>query len=671
MNIYIVAASDAEPDDERRQRWGDYWFKDSLAKALTAEGATVTDNAAEADVVINCHGVGVQGLPEWTYNILWIIGHPDAITLDECAEYDAVFSESARFAEHLREQGVTCGHLPGASDFVPMDAPKTHEAVFVGNYRPGRELKVLDGWKLEVWGEGWGHLPEGQWQGTDYPHEKLNELYASSLAIPNDHHEDMERWGFHNPRHYDWLAVRGETVPTFRDCAKALIAAVPAKRRMYDLGCGSRPRRGMQGIDKQGGKGVLPFNLEYGLPDRLFDREAPADVIVADNLLEHITNLIPLMNNCHDALAPTGRMHLTVPNVVSSIDAAFSDPTHTRAFTPATWDYFNGNHERWRAYGRGYGIAPWRVVYVRWRDRFLDVMLRPMAERKAPTVLTGKGPRVMLSRGDQQWTTGAYVERALVQAGCVVTREPVITEACEFWDERPRYDLYLWVEGGGRQPNVPMPGRYLCPTAGWFIDSHSHLDEHRARAAELDHVFVAQKHLAAQVSGRAVWLPMACDPELHTPREGVQVTHDIAFVGNVYGDHPMYAERRRLLALLAEKYDVRVESGVYFRDMADVYASARVAFNRSAAGDLNMRVFEAMCAGRPLVTDEVPGLDDCLGLNGWALHYRNDDEILDLMEELMSDAAWAEDIGAHGRNQVIESHTYLHRVQTILQAVGL
>ena len=174
--------------------------------------------------------------------------------------------------------------------------------------------------------------------------------------------------------------------------------------------------------------------------------------------------------------------------------------------------------------------------------------------------------------------------------------------------------------------------------------------------------------------------------------------YDIAFVGNTYGDHPLYAERRRLLALLSERYKVRVEQGVYFRNMADVYASARVVFNRSACGDLNMRVFEAMCAGRPLVTDAVPGLldlfEDCKHL----FVYRNDDELSRIATPL-NEFTWCERddgdcencacycdcpesadgillmelgwIGEAGREEVLAHHTYLHRVQTILQAVGL
>ena len=376
MNVYIAALSDMEQDAERKLRWGDYWFKDSLGKALEAQGHTVVGDVVEADVLINLHGGRIQQLPEWTWNVLWIIGHPDAVTEQECDEYDVVYSESAMFAEHVREWGIACKHLPGASDFEPLELPKTHDAVFVGNWREGRTLDdgLPTGHRLEVWGEGWeGHLPEGaEWRGLYYPHEDLAALYASSVFVIPQMYEDMHRWGFVNPRIHDVLAVRGEKVPTFAECAERIMADVPAIRGMLDLGCGEKPRRGMVGIDRLGGEDVIPWDLEMGLP-----AHECADVIVADNLLEHIDNLIPLMNDCHEALLPGGRMHVVVPNA-QNLDDAWADPTHRRAFVPGTFDYFNGEHGRWQMYGKGYGIKPWRVVYCRAEGRFIRVMMRPM-----------------------------------------------------------------------------------------------------------------------------------------------------------------------------------------------------------------------------------------------------------------------------------------------------
>jgi len=376
MNVYIAALSDNETDDQRRLRWGDYWFKDSLTKSLTKLGHVVVAETANADVLINVHGGRVGALPEWTWDVLWIIGHPDAVTVAECEEYDAVYAESAQFTEHLRSLGVDCKHLPGASDFVPMpDVPKTRDLVFVGNYRQGREFVAPPGHIIEVWGEGWPAIPQKGvvCQGLEYPHEGLNELYASARGALNQTHADMARWGMQNPRYYDTLAVNGERVPTFDECAAQLMAGVPNERIMLDLGCGPTPRRGMTGIDLNGGPGVVSHNLDDGLPVHEY-----INVIVADNLLEHIENLIPLLNDCHDALVPGGRMHIVVPNG-KDVVAAWADPTHKRAFVVDTFTYFDAAHPRWAQYGKGYGIQPWKMVYVREDGRFIRAMMRPVA----------------------------------------------------------------------------------------------------------------------------------------------------------------------------------------------------------------------------------------------------------------------------------------------------
>jgi glycosyltransferase involved in cell wall biosynthesis len=200
------------------------------------------------------------------------------------------------------------------------------------------------------------------------------------------------------------------------------------------------------------------------------------------------------------------------------------------------------------------------------------------------------------------------------------------------------------------------------------------------QASRFDHVFVAQRQYVSQIPG-ATWLPVACDPDVHTPTVTGEPEYDVAFVGNTYGDAPMYAERRRLLALLSERYKVRVESGVYFEDMANVYASARVAFNVSTGGDLNMRVFEAMCSGTALVTDDVPGLEELFRKPDWeispVLPYSDTDGLLGKLDALLgTDALFGDTIkwyfegtGRVGREEVIAHHTYAHRAAQMLAAL--
>ena len=241
-------------------------------------------------------------------------------------------------------------------------------------------------------------------------------------------------------------------------------------------------------------------------------------------------------------------------------------------------------------------------------------------------------------------------------------------------------DLYVYIEAGGGWFPSEVP-QHTIPTIGYFIDSHSRLKEHIQRATRFDHVFYAHKQFGDWFGSNAHWLPVACDPDVHTPTHvPEEPLYDVAFVGNIYGDDAIYAERRRLLKLLASKYTCAFVSNAYFEDMANVYANARVAFNKSAHGDLNMRVFEAMCSGTPLVTDDVPesGMfwrphdhEELLSEAFDLYVYRSDEEVFNLVSMLIACDFERESVGECGRETVLAHHTYVHRAQQMLAEVGL
>lgn len=232
------------------------------------------------------------------------------------------------------------------------------------------------------------------------------------------------------------------------------------------------------------------------------------------------------------------------------------------------------------------------------------------------------------------------------------------------WDA----DVIVWIEAGGDWiPTIPRESS--VPVVGYFIDSHSRIARHQEAAAWFSHRFVAQRQYAEALG--ATWLPVACDPDVHTPTRTEPPEYDVAFVGNTYGSAPMYAERRRVLDMLAGRYRCNFASGVYFEDMANVYASARVAFNVSTGGDLNMRVFEAMCSGRPLVTDWVEGLDDAFGGVPPCYTYGKEVDLETALEFALESAPCADSMGEWAQWHIRRGHTYAHRAAQMLAAVGL
>lgn len=75
------------------------------------------------------------------------------------------------------------------------------------------------------------------------------------------------------------------------------------------------------------------------------------DTIIANDVLEHIPDLVAAMTNCKDLLKDGGEMHIHVPYDLSH--GAWQDPTHVRAFNEKSWLYYTDWH--------------W---YLGWEDRF-------------------------------------------------------------------------------------------------------------------------------------------------------------------------------------------------------------------------------------------------------------------------------------------------------------
>jgi spore maturation protein CgeB len=98
-----------------------------------------------------------------------------------------------------------------------LNMPKSRDVVFVGNNRRNGRRKLIDDLlsirgkidcNVEIWGNGWDGIVPPEWlRGRYFPNEELNALYSSARIVLNDHHDDMARDGFLNPRIVDAIAA--------------------------------------------------------------------------------------------------------------------------------------------------------------------------------------------------------------------------------------------------------------------------------------------------------------------------------------------------------------------------------------------------------------------------------------------------------------------------------
>lgn len=289
---------------------------------------------------------------------------------------------------------------------------------------------------------------------------------------------------------------------------------------------------------------------------------------------------------------------------------------------------------------------------------------------------------ILIAYGYHAGTTGDYLERALRRehtvtfAGATDGSRPGLALDADlgalYRRLDPKPDLYLWVDGG-RVFSFPRGAERLpIPTAAYLIDVHLGPSLRRAQAAFFDHLFVAQRdHLAeyARAGAPADWLPLACDPAVHRPLPGVAEAFDVGFVGSTAG---AYARRNALLGALAARFRLNDYRRPYPPgEMAEVYARSRLVFNCSVRGDLNMRVFEALGCGRPLLTDRIGnGLLDLFADGEHLIAYADEAELLDRAAGYLADPAARARVAAAGHALALERHTYAHRARAIVDHAG-
>ncbi|QEH32069.1 SPBc2 prophage-derived glycosyltransferase SunS [Aquisphaera giovannonii] len=228
------------------------------------------------------------------------------------------------------------------------------------------------------------------------------------------------------------------------------------------------------------------------------------------------------------------------------------------------------------------------------------------------------------------------------------------------------FDLYLSMDDDSDH-RLPSP---LRPLAYWAIDTHLDFDARLERARRCDLVFAAQRDGADRLRDRGVatstWLPLACDPDVHRKLD-VPKTLDVAFVGNLFP-----GARAELLGRLAGRFPGHFIGRAFGDEMARIYSSSRVVFNRSLGDDVNMRVFEALACGSLLVTNDLAGngLGELFVVGEHLVTYRDADDLLAKVAHHLQHDGERERIAAAGRAEALAGHTYRHRMEALLARAG-
>lgn len=240
--------------------------------------------------------------------------------------------------------------------------------------------------------------------------------------------------------------------------------------------------------------------------------------------------------------------------------------------------------------------------------------------------------------------------------------------------EENKPHLHVWVDSGlaGMPTDTDALG---APRICYIIDTHCMLEHRIEIAKHFDFTFLAQPtHLQRFVDAgvkNVAWLPLACSPELHDVGAYERV-YDVAFIGGIPEDKS--DRRHRLVEAVTSRFPNHAVGRLWPEDMARAYAQSKIVINMAAARDTNMRVFEGLASGALLITDEADGLEDLFTDGEHLVIYRDDAELIPLIERYLEDSGARARIAGAGKALALSEHTYDVRMRLmiamVLEALG-
>lgn len=229
-------------------------------------------------------------------------------------------------------------------------------------------------------------------------------------------------------------------------------------------------------------------------------------------------------------------------------------------------------------------------------------------------------------------------------------------------DQSEDVDLVLNVDG-----HEPLPKIEGVPYFAWDCDSFINSLGgffHPPPTLPYDRIFIggAPEDLERYPEG-TVFLPHACDPQIHRSLPEVEKTYDIVMIGNM---SELYKERKRLVSLLRSKFTVLELETEFGEPYVYAMNQGKLIFNRSLGeNNIPMRFFEGMAIGT-LLHNDTGNLAEFATPYAHFIPYKTDAELLENAEYYLKNDDVRQDIAFKARQLVLKHHTYMNRVATIL-----
>ncbi len=269
-----------------------------------------------------------------------------------------------------------------------------------------------------------------------------------------------------------------------------------------------------------------------------------------------------------------------------------------------------------------------------------------------------------------------------------------------------RPDIFLGNWGGSyyTETIAEIKERFNVTTINWLIDFPGEPGalEAAIKAVPPYDYFFAQSTDALEVHAEhgnkgGMWLNAACDPDIHKPQklteeEKEKYGSDVSFVGS------MYPERVKLFETLIdfdlgiwgpgwEKLDANsplkkyIKGGSVTPDIwIKIYNASKIVVNYMGNYGENIkeekvyqaspRVFETLGCGSFQIVD---GKRDVLSLLKSGEHlvcFKKIHEVKEMVKYYLNHPQERQKIAQKGHREVLDKHTYVHRIKELLKAIG-
>lgn len=176
-------------------------------------------------------------------------------------------------------------------------------------------------------------------------------------------------------------------------------------------------------------------------------------------------------------------------------------------------------------------------------------------------------------------------------------------------------------------------------------------------------------------------LPMAPNPE------GVE-TVEYLFAQYVINRQITHLDRMEIVQKVSDRFGMDLYTrdegyklpGLINHGRIDNYGMAPYVFKkskinlnitlRSILSGIPLRAFEIIGAGGFLLTNYQPDFDDCFIAGEDYIFYESVDDMMDKIDYYLSHESERKTIAESGFNRIRDNHTYLHRVQEMLEIIG-